>query len=415
MYRTSTREVSDAQALPKVSAYILKHNTNFSTIRLHKSIFIANFAAKKNTMELYPQLILDALATVRYPGTGKNIVEMKMVDDDMRIAGLSVSFTLIFDKPTDPFMKSVVKAAEAAIHAYASKDAEVEIKTRALQAPRPDLPDLLPGVKNIIAVSSGKGGVGKSTVAVNLAVALARMGMKVGLLDCDIFGPSVPKMLQMEDARPYSENIDGRDLIVPEEKYGVKVLSIGFFVNPDQGIMWRGGMASNALKQLIGDANWGDLDYFILDTPPGTSDIHLTLVQTIPITGAVIVSTPQQVALADARKGIDMYQNEKINVPILGLVENMAWFTPAQHPEEQYYLFGKEGVKTLAEQMKLPLLAQIPVVQDICESGDNGIPAATNPASITGQAFLQLAAKIITETDKRKAELPPTQIVGVKS
>ncbi len=378
-------------------------------------IFSLTLQPKRKPMELYPQLILDALSTVRYPGTGKNIVEMKMVDDDMRIAGLSVSFTLIFDKPTDPFMKSVVKAAEAAIHAYACKEAEVEIKTKTLQAPRPDLPDLLPGVKNIIAVSSGKGGVGKSTVAVNLAVALARMGMKVGLLDCDIFGPSVPKMLQMEDARPYSENINGRDLILPEEKYGVKVLSIGFFVNPEQGIMWRGGMASNALKQLIGDANWGDLDYFILDTPPGTSDIHLTLVQTIPITGAVIVSTPQQVALADARKGIDMYQNEKINVPILGLVENMAWFTPAQHPEEQYYLFGKEGVKTLAEQMKLPLLAQIPVVQDICESGDNGIPAATNPASITGQAFLQLAAKIITETDKRKAELPPTQIVGVKS
>ena len=363
-------------------------------------------------MELYPQLILDALATVRYPGTGKNIVEMKMVDDDMRIAGLSVSFTLIFDKPTDPFMRSVVKAAEAAIHAYASKDAEVEIKTRTLQAPRPDLPELLPGVKNIIAVSSGKGGVGKSTVAVNLAVALARMGMKVGLLDCDIFGPSVPKMMQMENARPYSENIEGRDLILPVEKYGVKVLSIGFFVNPEQGIMWRGGMASNALKQLIGDANWGDLDYFILDTPPGTSDIHLTLVQTIPITGAVIVSTPQQVALADARKGIDMYQNEKINVPILGLVENMAWFTPAQHPEERYYLFGKEGVKDLAERMNLPLLAQIPVVQDICESGDNGIPA--DPVSITGQAFLQLAAKIMTETDRRRSELPPTKIVELK-
>ena len=256
-----------------------------------------------------------------------------------------------------------------------SPEVEVEIVTEFKTKPRPEVDKLLPEVKNIIAVSSGKGGVGKSTVSANLAIALARLGYKVGLLDCDIFGPSVPKMLQMEDARPYSENIDGRDLILPEEKYGVKVLSIGFFVNPEQGIMWRGGMASNALKQLIGDANWGDLDYFILDTPPGTSDIHLTLVQTIPITGAVIVSTPQQVALADARKGIDMYQNEKINVPILGLVENMAWFTPAQHPEEQYYLFGKEGVKQLAEQMNLPLLAQIPVVQDICESGDNGIPA----------------------------------------
>lgn len=365
-------------------------------------------------MDLYPQLILDALATVRYPGTGKNIVEMQMVDDDMRIAGLSVSFTLIFDKPTDPFMKSVVKAAEAAIHAYASKDAQVEIKTKALQAPRPDLPDLLPGVRNIIAVSSGKGGVGKSTVATNLAVALARMGMRVGLLDCDIFGPSAPKMFQLEEARPYSENINGRDLIVPVEKYGVKVLSIGFFVNPEQGIMWRGGMACNALKQLIGDASWGDLDYFILDTPPGTSDIHLTLVQTIPITGAVIVSTPQQVALADARKGIDMYQNDKINVPILGLVENMAWFTPAQHPDEKYFLFGQEGVKQLAEKMQVPLLAQIPVVQDICQSGDSGVPAATDPASITGQAFMQLAARVVTETDRRRQQMPPTQIVGTK-
>lgn len=256
-------------------------------------------------MELYPKLIMDALATVRYPGTGKNIVEMEMVEDDLRIAGMHVSFSLIFDKPTNPFLKSLVKAAEAAIHAYVSKDVEVEIKTKTLQAPRPDLPDLLPGVKNIIAVSSGKGGVGKSTVATNLAVALARMGHRVGLLDCDIFGPSAPKMFGMEDARPYSENIGGRDLIMPVEKYGIKVLSIGFFVDPATPTLWRGGMASNALKQLIGDAAWGDLDYFVLDTPPGTSDIHLTLVQTLPITGAVIVSTPQQVALADARKCFD--------------------------------------------------------------------------------------------------------------
>lgn len=357
---------------------------------------------------------MDALATVRYPGTGKNVVEMKMVEDDLRIAGLHVSFTLIFDKPTDPFMKSVVKACEAAIHAYASKDAEVEIKTKSLQAPRPELPDLLPGVKNIIAVSSGKGGVGKSTVAANLAVALARLGHRVGLLDCDIFGPSMPKMFQIEDARPYSENIDGRDLIMPIEQYGVKILSIGFFVNPDQATLWRGGMACNALKQLIGDANWGDLDYFILDTPPGTSDIHLTLVQTLPITGAVIVSTPQQVALADARKGINMYQNEKVDVPILGLVENMAWFTPAQHPDERYYLFGKEGVKNLAEEMQVPLLGQIPVVQDICDNGDQGTPVALDPSTVTGNAFLALAAKVVTQTDRRNQEKAPTTIVGLK-
>ncbi len=365
-------------------------------------------------MELYPKLIMDALSTVRYPGSGKNIVEMQMVEDDLRISGMHVSFSLIFDKPTNPFLKSLVKAAEAAIHAYVSKDVEVEIRTKTLQAPRPDLPDLLPGVKNIIAVSSGKGGVGKSTVAANLAVALARLGHRVGLLDCDIFGPSVPKMFRMEEARPYSENVGGRDLIVPVEQYGIKVLSIGFFVDPDTPTLWRGGMASNALKQLIGDAAWGDLDYFILDTPPGTSDIHLTLVQTLPITGAVIVSTPQQVALADARKGINMYRNDKVDVPILGLVENMAWFTPAEHPDERYFLFGREGVKQLAEEMQVPLLGQIPVVQSICENGDSGTPAALDPASPSGQAFLQLAARVVRETDRRNLEKEKTKIVPVK-
>ena len=360
---------------------------------------------------LYPKLIMDALATVRYPGTGKNIVEMKMVEDDLRISGLHVSFTLIFDKPTDPFIKSIVKASEAAIHAFASKDAEVEIKTKSLQAPRPDLPDLLPGVKNIIAVSSGKGGVGKSTVAANLAVSLARLGHRVGLLDCDIFGPSIPKMFKVEDARPYSEHIEGRDLIIPIEQYGVKMLSIGFFVNPEQATLWRGGMACNALKQLIGDADWGELDYFILDTPPGTSDIHLTLVQTLPITGAVIVSTPQQVALADARKGINMYQNEKVDVPTLGLVENMAWFTPAELPENRYYLFGREGVKRLAEEMQVPLLGQIPLVQGICESGDAGEPAAVADNTMTATAFLALAEEVVKATEKRNREQPATTIV----
>lgn len=365
-------------------------------------------------MELYPKLIMDALATVRYPGTGKNIVEMEMVEDDLRIAGMHVSFTLIFDKPTNPFLKSLVKASEAAIHAYVSKDVQVEIKTKTLQAPRPDLPDLLPGVKNIIAVSSGKGGVGKSTVAANLAVSLARLGHRVGLLDCDIFGPSMPKMFQIEEARPYSENIDGRDLIIPIEKYGIKILSIGFFVDPATPTLWRGGMASNALKQLIGDAAWGDLDYFILDTPPGTSDIHLTLVQTLPITGAVIVSTPQQVALADARKGINMYRNEKVNVPILGLVENMAWFTPEAHQDEKYYLFGREGVKQLAQEMQVPLLGQIPVVQSICENADNGTPISLDATSPVAQAFLQMAARTVTETDRRNLQQEKTRIVNIR-
>ncbi|WP_373834629.1 P-loop NTPase [Bacteroides heparinolyticus] len=364
-------------------------------------------------MKLYPKLILDALATVRYPGTGKNLVEAEMVADNLRIDGMTVSFSLTFEKPTDPFMKSMVKAAETAIHTYVSPEVEVTITTESRQAARPEVGKLLPEVKNVIAVSSGKGGVGKSTVAANLAVALAKMGYKVGLLDADIFGPSVPKMFQVEDAKPYSENIGGRDLIVPVEKYGLKLLSIGFFVRPDQATLWRGGMASNALKQLVGDAAWGELDYFILDTPPGTSDIHLTLLQTLAITGTVIVSTPQQVALADARKGVDMYTNDKVNVPILGLVENMAWFTPAELPENKYYIFGKEGCKQLAEELDVPLLGQIPIVQSICENGDKGTPVALDENSVTGRAFLQLAAAVVRQVDKRNVEIAPTQIVEV--
>lgn len=360
---------------------------------------------------LYPKLILDALATVRYPGSGKNIVEAGMVDDNLRIDGMKVSFSLVFEKPTDPFMKSVVKSAETAIHTYVAKEVEVSITTASRQAARPEPGKMLPQVKNVIAVSSGKGGVGKSTVAANLAVALVKLGYKVGLLDADIFGPSVPKMFQVEDARPYAEQVEGRDLIVPVEKYGVKLLSIGFFVGPDQATLWRGGMASNALKQLVGDAAWGDLDYFVLDTPPGTSDIHLTLLQTLAITGAVIVSTPQEVALADARKGINMYMNDKVNVPILGLVENMAWFTSAELPGNKYYLFGKEGVKRLAEELHVPLLGQIPLVQSICEKGDEGIPVALQDDSVTGQAFLSLACNVVAETERRNAELAPTEVV----
>ena len=338
-----------------------------------------------------------------------------MVDDNIRIDGNKVSFSLIFEKPTDPFMKSVVKAAETAILTYVGEDVEIagNISVTTVQQARPEVGKLLPQVKNIIAISSGKGGVGKSTVAANLAVALAKLGYKVGLLDADIFGPSMPKMFQVEDARPYAEMIDGRELIVPIEKYGVKLLSIGFFVNPDQATLWRGGMASNALKQLIGDAAWGDLDYFLIDLPPGTSDIHLTVVQTLAVTGAVVVSTPQQVALADARKGINMFTNEKVNVPILGLVENMAWFTPAELPQNRYYIFGKEGAKKLAAEMKVPLIGQIPIVQSICEGGDAGKPVALNEDTVTGQAFSQLAEELVRQTEKRNAEQAPTRIVEV--
>lgn len=365
-------------------------------------------------MTIYPKLIHDALSTVRYPGNGKSIMENEMLEDDLRIDGMKVSFSLIFEKETDPFKKSVVKAAEAAIKTFVHPDVEVTIGTKAKTALPPEPDKLLPGVKNIIAVSSGKGGVGKSTVTANLAIGLANLGYRVGLLDTDIFGPSMPKMFGVEEERPYAVQVEGRDLIVPVEKYGVKLLSIGFFVNPNEATLWRGGMASNALKQLIGEVQWGDLDYFILDTPPGTSDIHLTLLQTLGITGAIIVSTPQQVALADARKGISMYLNEKVNVPILGLVENMAWFTPAELPENKYYIFGKEGCKQLAEELNVPLLAQIPLIQSVCETGDKGEPAVLNPASPEGIAFMSLAAKVVTQVDKRNVEKAPTQRVGIE-
>lgn len=366
-------------------------------------------------MTLYPKLITDALTTVIYPGTKKSLVDSDMVAmDNVHIDGMKVTITLIFPRDTDPFLKSTLKAAEAAIHYHVDKNVEVTIETEFKSAPRPEVGKLLPQVKNVIAVSSGKGGVGKSTVSANLAIALARLGYKVGLLDTDIFGPSMPKMFGVEDARPSGVNKDGRQLIEPIEKFGVKLLSIGFFVNPDTATLWRGGMATSALKQLIADADWGNLDYFILDTPPGTSDIHLTLLQTLSITGAVIVSTPQKVALADARKGIDMYRNDKVNVPILGLVENMAYFTPAELPNNKYYIFGKDGAKNLANELNVALLAQIPIVQSICESGDAGEPAATKVDTITGQAFLSLAQSVITVVNRRNKEQAPTRIVEIK-
>ncbi len=365
-------------------------------------------------MTLYPKLIREILATVVYPGTKKNLIESEMVADNIRINGQKVSFSLIFPRETDPFIKSTVKAAEATLKYKLGPEVDVTITTEFKSSPRPEVDKLLPNVKNIIAVSSGKGGVGKSTVAANLAIALSRLGYKVGLLDTDIFGPSMPKMFGIENERPYGVEKDGRQLIEPIEKYGVKVLSIGFFVDPNTATLWRGGMATSALKQLIADADWGDLDYFVLDTPPGTSDIHLTLLQTLAITGAVIVSTPQKVALADARKGIDMYTNDKVNVPILGLVENMAWFTPAELPNNRYYIFGKEGCKQLAEEMKVPLLAQIPLVQSICDSGDDGEPAALHADTVTGQAFINLAQAVVTRVNLRNKTLPKTHIVKVK-
>lgn len=370
---------------------------------------------KMEQQTLYPNLILDALRNVRYPGTGKNIVESEMVEDDIRIDGNRVSFSLIFDRPTDPFIKSLVKAAESAVATYIGSWVDIKgnvaVKTR-VKAPQPAEKPLA-GVKNIIGISSGKGGVGKSTVASNLAVALSREGYRVGLLDADIFGPSMPKMLGLEDAELYMHRVDGRELIIPAERYGVKVLSIGFLVDKDAPVLWRGGMASNALKQLIADADWGELDYFLIDMPPGTSDIHLTLVQTLAITGVVIVSTPQQVALADARKGIAMFTGDKVNVPILGLVENMAWFTPEKHPDERYYIFGREGGVELAKELGVKLLGQIPVTESICDHGDSGEPIAAGD-TLAAHAFIHLAHEVVDAVNERNRQLPPTTKVELK-
>ena len=343
-----------------------------------------------------PQEIINALQEVRYPGTGKNLVESGMLEDDIRISGFAVSFSLIFQKDNDPFRKSIMKAAEAAIKTFVEPNAQVTIHEKFIKENMQagaEKEQPLCGAK-IIAISSGKGGVGKSTVACNLAIALANKGYRVGLLDADIHGPSQPKMFHVEDYRPVAENVGGRDLICPAENYGVKLLSIGFFTNPGQAVVWRGGMASNAIKQLINDGNWGELDYFLIDLPPGTSDIHLTIVQTLHLSGAIVVTTPQPVALIDARKGIDMFRNEKINVPVLGIIENMAWFTPAELPNNRYYIFGQDGGKLLAEEMEVPLLGQIPLVQSIREGGDNGLPIAVQAGHPAATYYEQIASSL---------------------
>ncbi|MCU4156391.1 Mrp/NBP35 family ATP-binding protein [Carboxylicivirga sp. A043] len=367
-------------------------------------------------MEYYPNLIMDALKHVVHPGKGKDIVTLGMVEDDLRIDGKRISFSLLFDRANDPMVGSLKKACVQAIKTYVDEAAEIEgnIYVKVKPKEKPAEVKALPQVKNVIAIASGKGGVGKSTVTSNLAVALAKAGYSVGLLDADIFGPSVPIMFQTEDARPVLEKINGKDKIIPVEKYGVKMLSIGYFVNPDDALIWRGAMATNAIRQLINDGNWGELDYLLIDLPPGTSDIHLTIVQTISITGAVIVSTPQNVALADAVKGVSMFQSKNIQVPVLGLVENMAWFTPAELPENKYYIFGKDGGSKLANKMGIPLLGQIPLVQSIREGGDAGEPAALNDASMTGLAFADLAQKVVECVEKRNATMPETKIVEMK-
>jgi len=359
--------------------------------------------------------ITKALAKVKYPGKG-DIVSLGMVEN-IEVEGGGIRIVLRTQKHKDPVISSLKHACVQAIKDNLGPEAVVS--SIEVTGPEPVVEtgisktDILPGVKNIIAIASGKGGVGKSTVAVNLAVSLAGKGYATGLLDADIFGPSAPKMFCAEDFRPGLRNEKGTEMIIPLEKHGVKVLSVGFFVDPSEAVIWRGPMASNFLKQMISQGCWGELDFLIVDLPPGTSDIHLTLVQEVGVTGAVIVSTPQEVALADAIKGISMFRSEKINVPVLGLVENMSWFTPAELPDNRYYIFGKEGCRKLADELKVPLLGQIPIVQSICESGDSGIPVALGDSE-TAKAFDDLALQLVKSVELRNKISGPTERVLLK-
>jgi ATP-binding protein involved in chromosome partitioning len=354
--------------------------------------------------------ILKALSEVIHPEKGKDLITLGMISEV--VSGENgISLTITPEKSNDPFISSMKSTIVRKLKdAFGSSTVinEIKVVPKIIVGKVSEKhKELLPGVTNIVAVSSGKGGVGKSTIAVNLAISLARKGYSVGLLDADVYGPSVPKMFDAEKYKPEIRRENNADIIIPLFKYGVKVLSTGFFVDPADAIVWRGPMASNFLKQLITQGDWGTLDYLLVDLPPGTSDIHLTLVQEVSVTGAIVITTPQDVAVADAIKGISMFRSEKINVPVLGLVENMSWFTPAELPSNKYYLFGKEGGKRLAEKMNVPLLGQIPLVQSICEGSDNGLPVSLGE-SIAGNAFMELAAELIINVEKRNKEQSPT-------
>ena len=356
--------------------------------------------------------IIKALSTVEDPDLKRDLVTLNMVKD-VKVDPNKVSFTVVLTTPACPLKEKIRQDCEDAVRQVVGSSVIVDINiTSSVTSLRSNAP-LLPGVKNIIAIASGKGGVGKSTVTSNIAVALALAGAKVGLIDADIFGPSIPTMFNCEHEQPHIKQVNGKNIIIPIEQYGVKLLSIGFLAPPDSAVVWRGPMASSALKQFFGDADWGDLDYLFIDLPPGTSDIHLTLVQTVPVTGAVIVTTPQKVALADANKGLSMFRQPQINVPVLGVVENMAYFTPEELPGNKYYIFGKDGGKNLADKYSVPLLGQIPLVQSIRESGDSGLPAALKegPAS---RAFHDLAQTLARQIAIRNANFTQTQKVELK-
>jgi ATP-binding protein involved in chromosome partitioning len=361
------------------------------------------------------EAVLKALSNVQEPDLGKDLVTLNMIQD-IEIDGLNVSFSVVLTTPACPLKEMIERACVNAIHLLVEKTAVVKVRmTSYMTSNRKDSKSVLPGVKNIIMVVSGKGGVGKSTVAVNLALGLAKEGASVGLLDADIHGPSIPMMLGLRDERPMMTDVNGKGMIVPMEKYGIKAMSIGLLIDEKQAVVWRGPQASSALRQFISDVYWQELDYLVIDMPPGTGDIHLTLVQTVPVTGAVVVSTPQAVAAADAKKAIIMLKQPQINVPILGVVENMAYFTPAELPENKYYIFGKGGARKMAEQFELPFLGEIPIVQSIREGGDSGVPAMLDDNSIAGEAFLEMARKVAQNVSIRNANLEPTKVVQMQS
>ena len=366
-------------------------------------------------MKLNKKDILKSLEHVTVSGEEKNIVESGAVQNIMTF-GDEVVVDLLLTTPALHIKKKAEVDVMKAIHehVYPKAKVKVNVKVQASEKKKPEIKGkAIPGIKNIIAVASGKGGVGKSTVTANLAVTLSKMGFKVGILDADIYGPSIPMMFDVEAERPLSVNIDGKSKMKPIENYDVKILSIGFFTKPGQAVVWRGPMAAKALNQMIFDAAWGELDFMLVDLPPGTGDIHLSIMQSMPITGAVIVSTPQNVALTDARKGVAMFQQESINVPVLGIIENMAYFTPAELPENKYYIFGKQGAKALAEDLKVSFLGEIPLVQSIREAGDVGRPAAMQEGTPFVQAFEKLTQEVVQETVNRNKSIPPTEAIKI--